>query len=202
MSVLNLADRPPARPSTPIRGKEPWLPLVKMPLLSQKGSFSPPGRALFLLFHERGTGYVGRFTPFLSSLTIGSCPVSDSNSDRSASPPTGSLYDPPADASAPPASDDDTVALRLSLPDERADRLQAVAQQLGLTPSTVAKRAIEMICDEVVTIQDDQRPPETMVEQYKARIDLLHSVAPPERETDDEAASSDDAPDGPSAPDA
>jgi hypothetical protein len=130
--------------------------------------------------------------------------VSDSNSDRSASPPTGSLYDPPADASAPPASDDDTVALRLSLPDDRADRLQAVAQQLGLTPSTVAKRAIEMICEEVVTIQDDQRPPQTMVEQYKARIDLLHSVAPPKGDADDEAdqaESSGDAASDPSAAD-
>jgi hypothetical protein len=68
------------------------------------------------------------------------------------------------------------VPLHLSLSEERVERLQAVAEQLGLTPSTLAKRAIEMICDEVVTIQNDERSPSVLVEQYQARIDLLHSV--------------------------
>jgi hypothetical protein len=72
--------------------------------------------------------------------------------------------------------DDNHVSLRLSMPKERAERLRAVAQQIGLSPSTVAKRAIEMVCDEVVTIQDDTRSPSLLVEQYQARIDLLDSV--------------------------
>lgn len=68
------------------------------------------------------------------------------------------------------------MSLRVSLPPERADRLRAVAQQIGLSPSMVAKRAIDMVCEEVVTIQDDTRSPSVLVEQYKARIDLLHSI--------------------------
>lgn len=90
----------------------------------------------------------------------------------------GTLYDPPDDAPEVDAdsSDESHVALRLSLPSERADRLRAVAQQLGLTPSLVAKRAIELVCDEVVTIQDDARPTSVLIKQYQARLDLLHSV--------------------------
>jgi len=98
--------------------------------------------------------------------------VSDSSSDET----TGTLYDPPSAESTASSPDDDTVPLRLSLPEDRVERLQAVAEQLGLTPSTLAKRAIEMICDEVVTIQEDARPARQLVEQYQARIDLLHSV--------------------------
>jgi len=73
-------------------------------------------------------------------------------------------------------TENDTVRLRLSLSEDEADQLQAVAQQLGLAPSTVAQRAIEMVCDEVVTIQEDNRAPHLLVDQYQARIDLLHAV--------------------------
>lgn len=100
-------------------------------------------------------------------------------SDSSApSESSGTLYDPPDDASQVDAesSDENHVALRLSLPSDRADRLRAVAQQLGLTPSMVAKRAIELVCDEVVTIQDDARPTSVLIKQYQARLDLLHAV--------------------------
>lgn len=62
------------------------------------------------------------------------------------------------------------------MPEERADRLRAVAQQIGLTPAMVAKRAIKLVCEEVVTIQDDNRSPSILVEQYQARLDLLHSI--------------------------
>ena len=86
------------------------------------------------------------------------------------------LYDPPSDAEEVSPSDDDSVRLRLTLSEDEAEQLQAVAQQLGLAPSTVAQRAIEMVCNEVVTIQEDNRAPHLLVDQYQARIDLLHAV--------------------------
>lgn len=100
--------------------------------------------------------------------------MSDSASNTSSEP--GTLYNPSQKGRKDSSSDEENVSLRLSMPKERAERLQAVAQQIGLSPSTVAKRAIEMVCDEVVTIQDDSRPPSLLVEQYQARLDLLHSV--------------------------
>ncbi len=90
--------------------------------------------------------------------------------------PAGTLYDPPDGTEAASVSDDDSVGLRLRLSEDDVDRLQAVAQQLGLTPSTIAQRAIQMVCNEVVTIQEDGRSPELLVDQYQARIDLLHAV--------------------------
>ena len=99
-------------------------------------------------------------------------------SDPNASPDesAGTLYDPPDDTEAASVSDDDSVGLRLRLSEDDVDRLQAVAQQLGLPPSTIARRAIQMVCNEVVTIQEDSRSPELLVDQYQARIDLLHAV--------------------------
>lgn len=110
--------------------------------------------------------------------------MSDSSSTRSSDPAT--LYDPPSKSTEEALPNDDHVSLRLSMPKERAERLRAVAQQIGLSPSTVAKRAIEMVCDEVVTIQADTRSPSLLVKQYQARLDLLHSV---KQAQSDEAAS-------------
>mgnify|MGYP006299916629 CR=1 FL=1 len=106
--------------------------------------------------------------------------MSDSSSPSSDQKDT--LYDPPDESSAlaSEASDDDTVALRLPLPKKRAERLRTVAQQLGLPPSVAAKRAIELVCDEVVTIQDGTRSTRLMVDQFQAQLDLLHSVEAPE----------------------
>lgn len=75
---------------------------------------------------------------------------------------------------------EDSVALRLSLPPDRADRLRAVAQKLGLTPSLVAKRAIELVCDEVETVHKDPRSTDVLIDEYQARLDLLHAVDAPE----------------------
>lgn len=116
--------------------------------------------------------------------------MSDPNTDD----PTDTLYDPPSSESTSSASDDDTVPLHLSLPEERVERLQAVAEQLGLTPSTLAKRAIEMICDEVVTIQNDERSPSVLVDQYQARIDLLHSVNEADPPSERDSSSEDEDP--------
>jgi len=86
------------------------------------------------------------------------------------------LYDPPSETEEVAPSEDESVRLRVTLSEDEADQLKAVAQQLGLTPSTIAQRAIEMVCDEVVTIQEDNRSPHLLVDQYQARIDLLHAV--------------------------
>jgi hypothetical protein len=112
--------------------------------------------------------------------------VSDASSSSDHSPdtlydvPLEDMEDVPSEMLENASDEENQVALRLSLPSDRADRLRAVAQQLGLTPSLVVKRAIELVCDEVVTIQDDTRPANVMLDQYQARLDLLHSVEPSE----------------------
>lgn len=102
--------------------------------------------------------------------------VSEMNADSPNEEASDTLYDPSVEESETTASDDDTVALKLPLSQERAQRLRNVAQQLGLSPSMIAKRAIEMICDEVVTIHDTYRPSHLLVEEYQTRIDLLHAI--------------------------
>lgn len=116
-------------------------------------------------------------------------------SDPSSNDAAGTLYDPPLAESTAPSSGDETVPLQLSLSENRIERLQAVAEQLGLTPSTLAKRAIEMICDEVVTIQNDERSPSVLVEQYQARIDLLHSINEADETSESENSDDDDSSD-------
>lgn len=78
------------------------------------------------------------------------------------------------------------MVLNLRLPADRSDRLRAIAQQLGMTPPMAAQRAIDLVCDEIVTIQDDSRSTQTLIEEYQARLDLLHSV-----ETADDGPSND-----------
>lgn len=98
------------------------------------------------------------------------------------SPPSessGTLYDPPHETAENVSEEKNSVALQLSLPPDRADRLRAVAQQLGLTPSQIAKRAIQLVCNEVVTVQDDARSTDVFIDQYQARLDLLHTVEAP-----------------------
>jgi hypothetical protein len=122
--------------------------------------------------------------------------VSDPSSDSSPDAPSGTVSDDAPTEDESSSAEEETVALQLSLPEDQIDQLQAVAQQLGLTPSTVARRAIELICQEVSTVQHDERPPRILIEQYQARIDLLHSVENVEGlASDDEGGT--DADDGP-----
>lgn len=117
--------------------------------------------------------------------------VSASSPDAPQDQSSGDIrfFDSPSWADESEASDDETVRLELSLPDDRAQTLQAVAQQLGLTPSTVAERAIEMVCEEVITTHTDHYPPHLHVTQYQARLDLLHAVKAAEGNDADEDAS-------------
>lgn len=117
--------------------------------------------------------------------------MSASDADTDASERLQTLFDsPPEDGDLEP-SEEKTVGLRLSLPDDRAQRLKAVAKQLGLTPSMVAERAVEMVCEEVITTQGDQYPPHLHVEQYQARLDLLHAVQDADAPSSGTAGSSD-----------
>lgn len=145
-----------------------------------------------------------------SFVTHPSPPVSESNTDppteERSGPPTEEPSDPPTEeapstlynpVSIPSgeaeSTADDTVALTLSLPEERAQRLRDVAKQLGLSPSMIARRAIEMICDEVVTIHDTYRPSHVLVAEYQTRIDLLHAIENEEADAPEVALPDDNA---------
>lgn len=137
-----------------------------------------------------------RYSSF--SLTVPHFYVSDSSSsnpfDDGSSDDKETLYDATSWSNDLASSLDeettgDTVKLRLSLPEDYLQRLMDVAQQLGLPPTMVAKRAIEMICDEVETTQDEHRPPHVLLKQYQARIDLLHAVKEADPDTDETYAS-------------
>lgn len=100
---------------------------------------------------------------------------SANNGAPSDAPPT--LYHPaPAnDMDLVPDDASSYVTLPIALPPDAFERLRTVAQQLGLTPSTVAARAIQMICDEVVTIEDRTLETGALIEEYQTRLDLLHA---------------------------
>ena len=104
-----------------------------------------------------------------------------------------SFFDTPSWEQDADDADDETVRLEFSLPDDQAQQLQEVAQQLGLTPSTVVERAIEMVCEEVITTHTDDCPPHLHVTQYQARLDLLHAVKAAEASEADAPATDSDA---------
>lgn len=87
-----------------------------------------------------------------------------------------SLYDPPSDGGEqlnPEAAESHEV-LHLEIPRALAQQLLEVATHLGLTPSIVASRAIDLVCDEIGTVDDDPLSTDTLLQQYQARLDLLH----------------------------
>jgi len=113
------------------------------------------------------------------SRTIFVSPVSspDANPDAAPSESLQTLFDSPSgEGEVDLPEEEDTVGLHLALPSDRVQRLKDVAKQLGLTPSTVAERAIEMVCEEVITREGGRYPPRLHIKQYQARLDLLHAV--------------------------
>lgn len=70
----------------------------------------------------------------------------------------------------------DRVTLDLDLPIERARRLTALALHVGLSPSKIALRAIDMVCDEIDPLDDRPLSTDTLIQQYQARLDLLHAL--------------------------
>lgn len=110
-----------------------------------------------------------------------------SDSDADAQEP--SLYNPPADEAAEAVGEDtdDHEVLHLDIPKSLARQLLDVATHLGLTPSTVASRAIGLVCDEIGTVDEASLSTDTLLQQYQARLDLLHSLeqAGPENEEEE-----------------
>jgi len=107
-----------------------------------------------------------------------------SDSDPDAQEP--SLYNPPADGGEEIDGEDgeEHEVLHLDIPKSLARQLLDVATHLGLTPSTVASRAIGLVCDEIGTVDEDSLSTDTLIQQYQARLDLLHALeqAGPEHE--------------------
>ncbi len=104
--------------------------------------------------------------------------MSTSNSDPEPKEPT--LYDPSDERT---ESIDNTSSeeeleeeLELELPEELAQRLLEVAVHLGLNPSVVASRAIDMICEEVGLIEEEDLTSNTLIKKYQTRLDLLHTL--------------------------
>lgn len=86
------------------------------------------------------------------------------------------LYDPPPGEQKEVSEGTEEEELRLEIPQELATRLMEVALHLGLTPSLVASRAIELVCDEVGLVQEEDLSSNTLIEKYQTRLDLLHSL--------------------------
>lgn len=101
-----------------------------------------------------------------------------------------SLFNPPSDDGEDLAGDgmEDHEVLHLDIPRELARQLLDVANHLGLTPSLVASRAIDLVCDEIGTVEEESLTTDTLIMQYQARLDLLHALeeVPADEEADEE----------------
>ena len=102
---------------------------------------------------------------------------SDSEAPSSDQDEDVSLYNPPDDGEevASDASSDHEM-LHLDLPKELARQLLEVATHLGLSPSIVASRAIDLVCDEIATVDESALSTDTLIQQYQARLDILHTL--------------------------
>lgn len=89
-----------------------------------------------------------------------------------------SLFDPPDQRAegSDPSDSDETVTVQVELSAEQAEALYDLASHLSLPPSMVAARAIEMTCEDVNTVSQSKLTTDTVVEEYQARLDLLHSL--------------------------
>jgi hypothetical protein len=101
--------------------------------------------------------------------------MSSHNSERTAQ---WTLYDPPTKEGqcVPDQPDDDHEVLDLELPEDLSRRLIELATHLGLPPSTVASRAIGFVCDEIDTVDESALSTGTLIQQYQARLDILHKL--------------------------
>lgn len=106
--------------------------------------------------------------------------VTSSSDGTSSSAPDSeepaSLYDPPFEDGEDmgPDGDENHETLRLRIPREMARRLLRVSMHLGLSPSLVASRAIDLVWDEIGTVSDDDSlSTQTLIQRYQARVDIL-----------------------------
>jgi len=88
------------------------------------------------------------------------------------------LFDPPPDSSenGKQADSEETVTLQVEVSPELVEKLRELASHLSLHPSTVAARAIELTCEEVQTINADEPITGSVLQQYQARLDLMHTL--------------------------
>jgi len=114
-----------------------------------------------------------------------SSPSSDSSRETEIT-----LYNPSSEEAEEldPSSMDRTV-LDLEIDRELAERLLEVSKHLGLNPTLVASRAIDLVCEEIGTLDEDWRDDEdefgtvTLIQRYQARVDLLQVM---KEETEEE----------------
>ncbi len=107
------------------------------------------------------------------------------------------LYNPSSEEAEEldPSSIDRTM-LDLEIDRELAERLLEVSKHLGLNPTIVASRAIDLVCEEIGTLSEDWRKDEeefgtvTLIQRYQARVDLLQAL----KEESEEASDQDEAP--------
>lgn len=86
------------------------------------------------------------------------------------------LYEPPAEEGDPLTDQEEQEELWLDLPPELAERLMSVAKHVGLTPSMVASRAIDIVCDEIGLVEQQDLSSGTLLQKYQTRLDLLHTL--------------------------
>jgi hypothetical protein len=115
--------------------------------------------------------------------------MSPSASEPDPNEPT--LYDPSEEKTEEIEEEADEEELILDIPQELARQLLEVALHLGLSPSVVASRAIDMICEEVGLVEDDDLSSGTLIQKYQTRLDLLHTLNfDVESETEDDEETS------------
>ena len=115
--------------------------------------------------------------------------MSTSASESDPNEPT--LYDPSEEKTEEIEEEADEEELILDIPQELARQLLEVALHLGLSPSVVASRAIDMICEEVGLVEDDDLSSGTLIQKYQTRLDLLHTLNfDVESETEDDEETS------------
>lgn len=93
------------------------------------------------------------------------------------------LYNPSSEEAEElePGSFDQNV-LDIEIDQSLAERLLEVSQHLGLNPTIVASRAIDLVCEEIGTLDEDWRDDEdefgtvTLIQRYQARVDLLQAL--------------------------
>lgn len=76
----------------------------------------------------------------------------------------------------------DQNELDIEIDRELAERLLEVSKHLGLNPTIVASRAIDLVCEEIGTPDETKRPDEDqhgtakLIQRFQARVDLLQAL--------------------------
>jgi hypothetical protein len=97
----------------------------------------------------------------------------------SPSDPESSLYDPPDEHQEDlhPEAEKEMDTLDLEIPKPLAHRLLKVSTHLGLSPSIVASRAVNLVCNEIGTIDSDgELSTQTLIQRFQARVDLFKII--------------------------